>query len=50
MEVDLVLSALRMAREARQPAPGVIVHVIAGVNTRRPRIARSWRRTACWRA
>lgn len=24
MEVDLVLSALRMAREARQPAPGVI--------------------------
>ena len=26
MEVDLVLSALRMAREARQPAPGVIFH------------------------
>jgi putative transposase len=26
MEVDVVLSALRMAREARQPAPGVIFH------------------------
>ena len=26
MEVDLVLSALRMAREARQPAPGLIFH------------------------
>jgi transposase InsO family protein len=26
MEVDLVLSALRMAWEARQPAPGVIFH------------------------
>ncbi len=26
LEVDLVLSALRMAREARRPAPGLIVH------------------------
>jgi putative transposase len=26
MEVELVLSALRMAREARQPAPGLIFH------------------------
>jgi transposase InsO family protein len=26
MEVDLVLSALRMAREARHPAPGLIFH------------------------
>lgn len=26
MEADLVLSALRMAREARQPTPGVIFH------------------------
>ena len=26
MEVELVLSALRMAREARRPAPGVIFH------------------------
>ncbi len=26
MEVELVVSALRMAREARHPAPGVIFH------------------------
>lgn len=26
MEVALVLSALRMAREARQPAPGLVFH------------------------
>jgi transposase InsO family protein len=26
MEVDLVTSALRMAREARRPAPGLIFH------------------------
>jgi len=30
MEVDLVISALRMARDARQPAPGLIVHTDRG--------------------
>jgi len=39
MAVELVVSALRMAREAPHPAPGVIFHRTAAVNTRQRRRA-----------
>lgn len=38
MEVDLPLSALRMAREARRPAPGVIHHSDRGSQPRGDRV------------
>ncbi len=51
MEVDLALDALRMAREARQPGPGLIHHSDRGSQyTRRARTKRNSRRTACGRA
>ena len=51
MEVELVVSALRMAREARHPAPGLIFHSDRGSqpNTPQRRTAPSSRRMACWR-
>lgn len=42
MEVDLVLSALRMARAARQPAPGVIFHSDRGSQLRLNRSSQQW--------
>ena len=44
MEVELALSALRMARAARAPGPGLIHHSDRGSqpNTRRGTTAPSW--------
>ena len=42
IEVDLVLSALRMAREARQPTPGVIFHSDRGSHLRLNRSSQQW--------
>jgi transposase InsO family protein len=52
MDVDLVTSALRMAREARQPASGLIFPSDRGSqqNMHPRRTAPNWRPTACWRA
>ena len=52
MEVELAVSALRMAQEARQPLAGLIHHSDRGSpgSTRRTSTARRWRPMACWRA
>jgi putative transposase len=49
LEVELALSALRMAREARRPPRGLLHHSDRG-NTRRTRTARHSPRTGWWRA
>jgi transposase InsO family protein len=42
MEVDLVTSALRMARDARQPAPSLVFHSDRGSQHRLNRSSQQW--------